>query len=100
MPASSFQHPAHDHNDQSKDQDRRKDYVGKDSEIRVLSSRGYLDQEQQHDAYQRSAENGGAHETDVVSKKTRYFWFLVFDFAHVYFYPRFSSCPSLSCICS
>src|SRR2546430_13899344 len=72
------QYSNHD-DDDSEHQDRGKDYVGENAEIRIFSRRRDLDQKQQDNADEARDDDRRSDQTDVIAKDARRLGSKLFD---------------------
>src|SRR5256714_1734426 len=66
--ASPLEHHPDRYNQQPKNQNRGKDDVSKNPQIRILAVRSNLDQKQQDDAGEGSDDNSTSNKTDVIAQ--------------------------------
>jgi hypothetical protein len=69
MTAATFKKSSEDRYEQSEDQNRRKDNVCENAEVRILSFRSDLDQKEQNDTDETGDDDRAANETDVIAEQ-------------------------------
>ena len=77
MATATLQKSSQDRDNQSEDQNRRKNDVSENAEIRVLGIGSNLDQEKQNDADKTRDDDRAAHQADVIAEQARWLgrWF-------------------------